>query len=219
MTETTHDSCDASERVALQRLNLSLDRAGVARYLLGKVGELRADHRPEHQDDAQCQNHSQQRRWHAAQMQTPQEVRNWGQQKGEQHSQYDWDHHLAAEIEAGDDDDRDREGQKALHAGCVGWGNLDDGSRDRRGRVWHRPILQPLARALTVARSTTCSLEMQRASASPPLAYVKPELATSNLYMTTHHHYRESVIIRGSNKHNLVSIGAQGTIQKALAAI
>ena len=41
------------------------------------------------------------------------------------------------------------------------------------------------------------------------LAYVKPELVTSNLFATTHHHYRESVIIRGSNEHNPVSIGAQ----------
>ena len=50
--------------------------------------------------------------------------------------------------------------------------------------------------------------------ASPPLAYVKPELVTSNLFATTHHHYRESVIIRGSNEHNSVSIGAQGNISE-----
>jgi hypothetical protein len=41
------------------------------------------------------------------------------------------------------------------------------------------------------------------------LAYVERGLESSNLFVTRPHHYRESVIIRRSNEHNLVSIGTQ----------
>jgi hypothetical protein len=43
-------------------------------------------------------------------VQTPQEVGHRSQQKGEQNRQYDGDHHLAAEIEAGDNHDSDSKG-------------------------------------------------------------------------------------------------------------
>jgi hypothetical protein len=57
MTEAAYYRCDAPERVALQGFDLSLDRAGVARYLLGEFGELRANHHSERQDDAERQHH------------------------------------------------------------------------------------------------------------------------------------------------------------------
>ena len=85
----------------------------------------------ERQDDAERQDHGQQHGWHAAQMQRRRRLPR-GQQKGEQHCEYDRDHHLAAEIEAGDDDDRDREGQQPLHPRAFPRGRLGQGA-DRAG--------------------------------------------------------------------------------------
>ncbi len=61
---------------------------------------------------------------------TAQQVDDWRQQERQQHSQGDGDQDGAAQIEAGDDDDRDRKGQQPAQAGRFrrrhhGWSPFD----------------------------------------------------------------------------------------------
>ena len=54
---------------------------------------------------------------HAAEVDAAQQVDDWRQQERQQHRQGDRDQDGAAQIEAGDDDDRDRQGQQPGQAG------------------------------------------------------------------------------------------------------
>ncbi len=78
---------------------------------------LGADYAAERYDNAEGKHDGDQYGQDTTEVDASQQVDDWRQQEGQQHGQRDGNQDGAAEVEAGDDDDRDSEGQQPAQAG------------------------------------------------------------------------------------------------------
>ena len=106
-----HQRFDPTQRAALQHLGLLGERDLVDREVRAEFGDLGADDGAGSEDQPKGEDDCQQDRRGSGDMHPAQEGRQRCEQEAEQDRQRNRDEDVAAEVEGGNDDDADRQGE------------------------------------------------------------------------------------------------------------
>ncbi len=152
MDEAAGERRGARQHKLLYRFDLLLDYGQVTRRVLGQPGDLRSDQATKRQDQRQGRQDSNHHRWNATEMSSPQQVHERREQERQQHCKGQRDQYRPAEIEPGNQDERDSNGQQAAQAGVFGRRDLDGGAVRSGRKIQKQGSFRPVARASLMGR-------------------------------------------------------------------